>query len=47
LLTLGCEGEHISEEKSPGMVSSIYMWDGAVPRSTITLVFGLHPEEER
>jgi hypothetical protein len=38
--TLGCEGEHISEEKNPGMVSSIYMWDGAVPRSTITLVFG-------
>jgi hypothetical protein len=38
--TLGCEGEHIYEKKNPGMVSSIYMWDGAVPRSTITLVFG-------
>ena len=38
--TLGCEGEHIFEEKNPGMVSSTYMWDGAVPRSTVTLVFG-------
>jgi hypothetical protein len=37
---LGCEGEHIFEEKNPGMVSSTYMCDGAVPRSTITLVFG-------
>jgi len=37
---LGCEGEHIFEEKNPGMASSTYMWDGAAPRSTITLVFG-------
>jgi hypothetical protein len=38
--TLGCEGEYVFEEQTPGMVSSTYMWDGATPRSTITLVFG-------
>lgn len=39
---LGCNGERISEEIGPGkgMVSTTYMWDGAVPRSTIMLVFG-------
>jgi hypothetical protein len=37
---LGCNGERISEENGPGMVSTTYVWDGAIPRSTIMLVFG-------
>ena len=39
--TLGCEGEHIFDRKDdPSMVSSEYMWDGAAPRSSVSLVFG-------
>jgi hypothetical protein len=37
---LGCEGEPIWRREDPGMVSTIYMWDGANRRSTITLTFG-------
>jgi hypothetical protein len=36
----GCDGEQTFRREDPGMASTTYMWDGAVPRSTITLGFG-------